>query len=115
MTSLRLPRPAKPRNWCASCGTDFSSVRAFDAHRVGVHAYTRSEGLRLDPPREDGRCCLDAVEMGAAGLTVDGSGRWAVIPSPKQLAALAQLRAGSATVAQDAHGDAEGMPGRVAA
>jgi hypothetical protein len=33
-------------------------VSAFDNHRVGKHAYMHSEGLKLDPPVEDGRRCL---------------------------------------------------------
>jgi hypothetical protein len=58
------------------CGLDFSSSAAFDAHRVGRHAYTFAEGLRMDPPREDGRRCLDRGEMEATGWNVDRRGRW---------------------------------------
>ena len=47
-------------NLCRTCGHDFASVRAFDAHRIGRHAYTQAEGLALDPPRKDGRRCLSA-------------------------------------------------------
>jgi hypothetical protein len=63
-------------NFCTTCGLDFASVAAFDAHRVGKHAYTFSEGLRMDPPREDGRRCLDPDEMKRAGWKRDGRGRW---------------------------------------
>ena len=37
-------------NLCRSCGCDFARVSAFDRHRVGVHEYTYSEGLKLEPP-----------------------------------------------------------------
>jgi hypothetical protein len=63
-------------NLCTTCGLDFASVAAFDAHRVGKHAYTLSEGLRMDPPREDGRRCLAVDEMEASGWRVDRRGRW---------------------------------------
>lgn len=63
-------------NLCVSCGEDFASVDAFDSHRVGVHAYTYSEGLRFAEPVEDGRRCLDKAEMVAVGLALDGRGRW---------------------------------------
>ncbi len=65
-------------NLCVACGHDFASVRAFDRHRTGVHEYTLSEGLRFEPPVEDGRRCMDAREMSAAGLVLDGRGRWTV-------------------------------------
>ena len=32
--------------------------------------------MSLDPPREDGRRCLDAEEMRALGWTLDKRGRW---------------------------------------
>lgn len=38
-------------NLCRTCGHDFASIRAFDAHRIGRHAYTEAEGLELRPPR----------------------------------------------------------------
>lgn len=63
-------------NVCAECGEDFGSVRLFDAHRVGKHAYTFSEGLGMDPPREDGRRCLSIEEMRGQGWDVDERGRW---------------------------------------
>src|SRR6266487_2682627 len=49
---------------------------AFDAHRVGLFVYTYEQGLSLDPPREDGRRCLDSEEMQSKGWTQDGRGRW---------------------------------------
>jgi hypothetical protein len=66
-------------NLCRSCGCDFASDSAFDRHRVGVYMYTHAEGLELEPPREDGRRCLDADEMLAAGLAPDGRGRWSIV------------------------------------
>lgn len=52
-------------NLCTTCQQDFGSVAAFDRHRVGVHAYTFSEGMRMVPPRDDGRRCLDVSEIEA--------------------------------------------------
>jgi hypothetical protein len=112
---LRLLRPARPRAWCPSWGLDSSSTAAFDRHRVGLHAYLFAEGLAFDPPREDGRRCLDVDEIRALGMLIDGRGRWALVPSKKQLAGLARIAAGRASVAQDAPGAVEGTPGRVAA
>ena len=43
---------------CTACGLVFNSDGGFDAHRVGKHAYTFLEGMRMEPPREDGRRCL---------------------------------------------------------
>ena len=50
-------------SYCTSCGCDFSGDSMFDRHRVGTHDYTYSEGLRFDPPVEDGRRCLRRDEM----------------------------------------------------
>jgi hypothetical protein len=63
-------------NVCRTCGQDFASVRGFDAHRVGRHAYTEAEGLDLRPPRTDGRRCLNSDEMEAIGWVRDRWGRW---------------------------------------
>ena len=63
-------------NLCRSCGQDFNSVKLFDQHRVGVHDYTYNEGLKLDPPREDGRRCLDTDEMTGRGWTLNKLNRW---------------------------------------
>jgi hypothetical protein len=63
-------------NLCSSCGLDFGSVDLFDRHRVGVHAYSFAEGFALDPPREDGRHCLDVNEMAKAGWRLNRRGRW---------------------------------------
>jgi hypothetical protein len=63
-------------NACVPCGEDFSSVRLFDRHRVGLHEFTLSEGLRMDPPREDGRRCLATDEMAALGWERNARGQW---------------------------------------
>lgn len=63
-------------NECGACGEDFSSVAMFDRHRVGVHAYTYSEGIAMEPMREDGRRCLVLVEMTAKRWRKDARGRW---------------------------------------
>lgn len=65
-------------NVCGGCSLDFSSVRAFDGHRVGRHGYTSTEGLRLVPPVEDGRRCLVPGELRDAGFVQDVRGRWGV-------------------------------------
>jgi hypothetical protein len=67
-----------PANGCSDCGQDFASISAFDRHRVGVHGHTHAQGLKLDPPREDGRRCMDAVEMTEAGMELDQRGRWRI-------------------------------------
>jgi hypothetical protein len=59
-----------PLNQCSACGADFTSVRLFDAHRVGVHEYDCS------PERPDGRRCLSSEEKQAKGWEKDGRGRW---------------------------------------
>ncbi len=63
-------------NQCGSCGRDFASVAAFDSHRRGVHAYTYSEGVKMEPLREDGRRCLWPEEFAKVGLALDERGRW---------------------------------------
>jgi len=65
-------------NLCCTCKADFASVSAFDKHRVGKHAYLYTEGLEMDPPRDDGRRCMDADEMRAAGIERDDRGRWSI-------------------------------------
>ena len=65
-----------PANLCRRCRQDFASLRLFDAHRVGLHEFTFSEGLAFEPPREDGRRCLDTDEMCARGWHLNEQGRW---------------------------------------
>jgi hypothetical protein len=62
-----FPDGYPPLAACRSCGRDFSGDSLFDAHRAGVHDYTLLEGLRREPPLEDGRRCLDTDEMRERG------------------------------------------------
>lgn len=63
-------------NLCRTCGLDFSSVEAFDLHRVGTYDYTFDQGLLCETPRVDGRRCLGLDELTAAGWEIDARGRW---------------------------------------
>jgi hypothetical protein len=81
-------------NLCRSCDTDFASVAAFDRHRTGTHEYTLSEGLRFEPPVEDGRRCMDVDEMLEAGMEVDPRGRWRIALTEADQARLATLSEG---------------------
>jgi hypothetical protein len=63
-------------NYCRSCREDFSSIANFDRHRVGKHEYTYWEGLKFDPPVEDGRRCLRTQELVGRGFRRDKYGRW---------------------------------------
>lgn len=72
-------------NLCCACLKDFASVKAFDAHRVGRHPYSFAEGLERDPPVEDGRRCLDVDEIGAAGMELDGRGRWYLVGDAERI------------------------------
>jgi len=65
-----------PLNGCRECACDFTSLRLFDAHRVGVNAYTYSESVAMEPMREDGRRCLGADEMLERGWARNDKGRW---------------------------------------
>jgi len=66
-------------NLCGACGEDFGSVTAFDAHRVGVHSHTYTEGLRMKPPREDGRRCLSVAELeGSSRFERNRRGAWSL-------------------------------------
>lgn len=81
-----------PKNLCGACGVDFTTVRAFDRHRVGVHAYTYSEGVKMEPMREDGRRCLRREEFEGADLELDRFGRWRIRRTQKQIDALSSLQ-----------------------
>lgn len=63
-------------NLCRACGQDFSSVGLFDRHRTGRHAYTFAEGLRMDPPVDDGRRCLDLSDMRSLWWEPNERGAW---------------------------------------
>lgn len=83
-------------NVCPTCDLDFSSVRAFDFHRQGKHAYLYAEGLRMQPPRFDGRRCLDEKELLELGWTVNRHGRWTP-PRPQDSASDVHRRRMEAT------------------
>jgi hypothetical protein len=57
-------------NGCGVCGSDFTGLSLFDAHRVGKHAYD------FGPEHPDGRRCLSIEEMKAKGWKLDPRGRW---------------------------------------
>lgn len=59
-------------NYCRGCEQDFSSVSAFDRHRVGTHAYL------YGPGREDGRRCIPVDELEATGFRQNARGRWEI-------------------------------------
>jgi hypothetical protein len=61
--------PHRPLNGCGECRADFTSLRLFEAHRVGDHALDYLE-------HEDGRRCLDVIEMAKRGWLQDAKGRW---------------------------------------
>lgn len=63
-------------NLCCRCRQDFTSVAGFDRHRRGTFEYTFTEGLDMDPPREDGRRCLGPDELTEIGFRQDPQGRW---------------------------------------
>ena len=94
-------------NLCTGCGLDFTGVRDFDAHRVGVHAYTYSEGVRMEPIREDGRRCLCVSELEAAGWFRDRHGRWSHLSRRRTREHAGKLRQSR----QDATEGAEGTSG----
>lgn len=94
-------------NYCRSCQQDFGSVSAFDAHRTGKHAYTLSEGLRQEPPVEDGRRCLNRNELSDLGWKQDQRGRWRTPADTNRLLQAIHKRPVSAS---RTHGDALPAP-----
>lgn len=81
----------RPANQCGPCGEDFITTAAFDAHRVGTHDYTYSEGACMEPMREDGRRCLSIREMQARGWQRDAKGRWSTARAARRDLARAEL------------------------
>jgi len=66
-------------NACATCGENFGSVAAFDAHRVGKYLQTGTG--EYDGPVEEwtpdkGRRCLTEAEMLASGFVRNDHGSW---------------------------------------
>jgi hypothetical protein len=86
----------RPLNRCTACRQDFTSLRLFEAHRIGDHA--------LDFPGHDhGRRCLDIEEMQAKGWEQDDKSRW-LDPEKDTITRLVQERA--SFFPQGAYGDA---------
>jgi hypothetical protein len=73
------------RSQCPTCGESFSSVGAFDFHRVGPYLPGR-------------RRCLTALEMLTEGMMRDGNGWWCFDPARAKRPSQADLatRYGSA-------------------
>ena len=69
-------------NFCGACGEDFNALTAFDAHRVGKHAYRFSI---TDSARHDGRRCLAPIELTELGWSLDSKGRWRLPASDRNL------------------------------
>lgn len=75
---VTFPDDYNPLNFCRTCGKDFTSLRAFDAHRSGT---------------PDERFCLDPAEAGLElRSTVDGVDRWGLIATEDESARLHALK-----------------------
>lgn len=62
-------------NFCSSCREDFSSIAAFDKHRIGKHEYDFSAKY------PDGRRCMSVDEIAEAGMARDKYERWQLVES----------------------------------
>jgi hypothetical protein len=63
-------------NLCRTCGFDFASVAAFDAHRVGKHGPGEYSGSLGKWTPEQGRRCQTAGELLAQGWEQNERRRW---------------------------------------
>ncbi|HEY8776320.1 MAG TPA: hypothetical protein VIM33_07555 [Gaiellaceae bacterium] len=81
--------PRRPLYGCSGCHLDFSSVGAFDAHRVGK--YDQVFGVE----HLNGRLCLDVEEMAAKGFRQNSRGRWSNRPPRDELTFPVQRAAAS--------------------
>lgn len=80
-----FPEEYAPLNYCRSCGRDFTSLRAFDAHRVGTHE-------PLD------RHCADPLDVGLEYRdTVMGIDRYGVPISESDRERLSALQGSALT------------------
>jgi hypothetical protein len=90
-------------NLCVSCGLDFGSVEAFDAHRVGRFPSTGPseyvDRLRIglvpydDWQPEFGRRCLEEMELRASRRFVcNDAGRWTLLQPLTRARKLARAR-----------------------
>jgi hypothetical protein len=50
-----------------------------------VSLISRAKPGLLDPPVEDGRRCLDAKELRAAGMELDRYGRWSITTDAERI------------------------------
>lgn len=82
-------------NLCRACRQDFSSLAAFDRHRIGDHALDWHE-------HEHGRRCMDEEELAAAGMEVDGRGRWRIEVTDRERERLSALRGSALTASEGA-------------
>jgi hypothetical protein len=75
-----------PTNLCTTCGEDFGSLEAFDAHRVGTYPQrgpSEYEGDIEEWTPEKGRRCLTVEEMQSGSFrgrqfARNGRGRWSL-------------------------------------
>jgi len=63
-------------NLCRTCDQDFTSVRLFDAHRVGAYGPGDYKGDLEDWSPEQGRRCLSIEEMEERGWAQNERDRW---------------------------------------
>ena len=73
-------------NLCTTCGLDFGSVSAFDAHRKGDYAGIRSSSF------PEGRYCLHRSELEELGWKQDKRGKWRQPISEEAALKLRELR-----------------------
>lgn len=70
-------------NLCTTCGEDFGSVSAFDAHRIGKYPQkgpAEYVGDRDEWTPGKGRRCLDVDELREAGFVKNSRGAWSTSP-----------------------------------
>ena len=77
---MDFPDGYTPQNFCRGCGQDFTSLKAFDAHRVGSY-------------EPDERTCRDPQDSGLKlHSTVRNVDRWGFPVSEAERARLLALR-----------------------
>jgi hypothetical protein len=62
------PEGYRVNSYCTLCGLDFAGDSYFERHKTGSHQYTYSEGLKYNPPVEDGRRCMSIEELAEIGM-----------------------------------------------
>lgn len=84
-------------NQCFSCGEDFGSVSAFDAHRIGLHDYLYSA------EHPNGRRCLTIEEMAAdEGFAQNARGAWSLTRDLERARSLSERNPGRHTAIPEA-------------